>query len=420
MKARVAASLLLAMLVSGDLARAGEGVKPSEDERAKTLFSSGAQAYASGQFAAAIQAFAEANRVMPTPAIVYSLAQAHRRQYFIDRNPDHLQKAIANFHGYIEHVANGGRRADAVQALSELEPLVARMDEPPWRAGPKAGPSRGNEEPARLMITTQPSGAQVSIDGKRAWTSPYAAEVTPGKHRVHVTLDGYFEEDREVLAVDHVLVPVPLELRERPARLTIWAPKGGVIAIDGQTVGIAPRSEPFQVVSGRHEVTVTKNGYQTFSREISFRRNEARTLSVELHPTGQRILARWLMIGGGALIAASGAFVVLALKQQQEALDVQEAQKTRLRGPSDEGDYRDALEGRDRWRMAAIGAFSVGGAALVGGLVLHAFDPRTPPPPRAHLGEQGPRAPGPLEPVEMSVVPTLGPSVAGLTLKGRF
>ena len=42
------------------------------------LFNAGAQAYASGQFDAAIQAFTEAQGILPRPAIVYSLAQAHR------------------------------------------------------------------------------------------------------------------------------------------------------------------------------------------------------------------------------------------------------------------------------------------------------------------------------------------------------
>ncbi|WP_394840868.1 PEGA domain-containing protein [Pendulispora brunnea] len=415
MKHRAAASFFaLAMTGLVGVAGAADDVKHAEDERAKMLFSSGGQAYASGQYAAAIQAFTAANRATPTPAIVYSLAQAHRRQYFIDRNPEHLQKAIANFQSYVQQVPIGGRRAEAVESLSELESIVART------GGAKELGARSKEEPARLMITTQPSGARVSVDGGRWWKAPYAADVSAGKHRIHVSLDGYFDEDREVLAVDHVLVPVPVELRERPARLTVSAPKDCAIAIDGQTVGITPRPDFFEIASGVHRISVTKNGYRTFSQDIDFRRNERRALSVALRPTGQRVLARSLMIGGGALVVASGVFIVLALKQQQAALDVQEAQRSRLRLEGDDQDYRDAREARDRWRTASIAAFSVGGAALATGIVLHAFDPPAVPPPRSHPIERTPRSPGPFEPVEMSVIPVLGPTTAGFTLTGKF
>ena len=100
-------------------------------EQAKTLFTAGASAYASGQFEAAIQAFESANRLVAKPAIVFSIAQAHRRQYFLDKNAEHLRTAIAKYHQYIDQVAEGGRRADAAQALAELEPMLSKITADP-------------------------------------------------------------------------------------------------------------------------------------------------------------------------------------------------------------------------------------------------------------------------------------------------
>jgi len=380
------------------------------------LFSSGAEAYAHGQYAAAIQAFTEANSLLPRPAIVYSLGQAHRRQYFISKNTEHLRAAISNFRAYIDQVPDGGRRADAAQALSELEPMAARIGD----ANVVAPTDANAKEPARLMVTTQPSGASFTIDGRERKQAPLAAEVLPGKHRVHVSLDGYFDEDREVLAVDRMLVPVPVELRERPAHLVVSGPKGCDVSIDGRSVGATPLAGALEVESGTHLIVVTKNGYRAFSQDIEFRRDERKTVAISLQATGQRLVARSLLISGGALVLAGGVFSVAALNRQQAAQDVTDAQKQGPASPEDARDYRDARAARDRWKTAAVLTFSVGGAALVTGLLFYVFDQPTLLPPRARPEERRPRPSNPLEPTEMSFAPFVGPSFGGAGLTGRF
>ena len=56
----------------------GADASAQDIDEAKKLFSAGAAAYASGQFSAAIQAFEAANKIVSKPAIVFSVAQAHR------------------------------------------------------------------------------------------------------------------------------------------------------------------------------------------------------------------------------------------------------------------------------------------------------------------------------------------------------
>jgi len=388
-------------------------------ERAKMLFSSGAAAYASGQFDAAIQAFSEANEILPRPAIVYSLAQAHRKQYFIDHQRGHLTAAIASFRAYLEQVPDGGRRAEAAQALAELEPVLASLRKSD--TGPDAAaPREPSKEPARLMITTQPSGAWLTIDGRERKQAPYAAEVSPGKHRVHVSIDGYFDEEREVLAVDQALVPVPLELRERPAHLLLTGPSGSEVSIDGRPAGTIPQPEPLELPAGTHLVVVTKNGSKAFSEDIEFHRAERKTVAVKLEATGQRLVARSLLISGGALVLVGGAFSVVALNRQHAADDVRDRQASGNLSPSDQADYEGAKNARGRWTMAAGIAFGVGGAALATGLVFYVFDRPTVLPPQAHPEERKQTPSGPLEPSEMSMVPLAGPGFGGAALTGRF
>ena len=107
----------------------------SDLDRAKDSFKAGATAYAAGDYLAAIQALDAAYQLTPLPAIAFSLAQAHRRQYFVDHAREHLDRSIALFRQYIEVAPGGSRRADALDALSQLEPLAASQ---PRSAGPAA------------------------------------------------------------------------------------------------------------------------------------------------------------------------------------------------------------------------------------------------------------------------------------------
>src|SRR3954469_15887621 len=93
----------------------------SDLDRAKESFKAGAAAYAAGDYLAAIQALEAAYQLTPLPAIAFSLAQAERRQYFVDRSFAHLERAVTLFRRYIELSPSGSRRADALDALSQLE-----------------------------------------------------------------------------------------------------------------------------------------------------------------------------------------------------------------------------------------------------------------------------------------------------------
>lgn len=394
---------------------------PEDVARAKALFDAGAQAYGSGQFEAAIQAFKDANRLAPRPAIVYSLGQAHRRQYVLDRKPEHLTAAIASFRTYVEQVPDGGRRVDATKALGELEASLAALRQ---AGDPTAGVAGATVEPSRLMVTTQPTGAWVSIDGEGPKRAPHGAEVTPGKHRVRVTMPGYFDEEREVLAVDRTLVPVPVDLRPRPSRLTVVAPAGCDVSVDGRPAGITPLATAIELTEGTHLVVLTKNGYKAFSQEIEIARDEVRSLSVTLEITGQRMVAHSLLISGGALALVGGAFSLLALEREGAAKDIRGRLGSSNITARDAEAYDDARDARGAWTTAAAGAFALGGAALLTGVVFYVFDRPSVIAPRARPNERrGPSSPRDTpaaDPVEMTLLPAVSPTFAGAGLSGRF
>src|SRR6185503_7232665 len=87
----------------------------------------GAKAYDKGDFPAAIEAFQEAYSRTQRPGVLFSIAQAYRRQYALGKNPDDLRAAIQHYRDYLAKDPQGNRRGDTAAALAELEPLAAQL-----------------------------------------------------------------------------------------------------------------------------------------------------------------------------------------------------------------------------------------------------------------------------------------------------
>ena len=127
--------------------------QPPDLERAKASFKAGANAYAAGDYLAAIQALEDAYEISPLPAIAFSLAQAERKQYFRDEKRAHLERALSLFERYLEQETRGARREDARLAINQLQQLLGEKPHkaPEPTAKPQARP-------------TQPGGNQISAE----------------------------------------------------------------------------------------------------------------------------------------------------------------------------------------------------------------------------------------------------------------
>ena len=66
---------------------------PEDVERARTFFDAGAAAYASANYRDAVRSFERAYALAPRPAVLFSLAQAERKEYLASSNPVYLRRA---------------------------------------------------------------------------------------------------------------------------------------------------------------------------------------------------------------------------------------------------------------------------------------------------------------------------------------
>jgi hypothetical protein len=404
-----AASVLAAIGLAPRRAAAQAPVTEVTDARA--YFNAGARAYAAGRYPAAIRAFDEAYRIEPRPGLVFSIAQAYRRQYFIDRASENLLSAIRHYRRYLDLDPDGTRRGDTAAALSELEPLSNQL------GLADASPALAPKPVTQLMISSPTDDVAISLDGAPAGTLPYIATVSPGPHHVTLTARGYLDYQRDVRVLDGSVVPLDVALEEKPTRVHVEARAGSRIAVDGRFRGVTP-AQPLELAPGRHVVTVSANGHEPFSREIDVQRDEARTFRATLSTTTQRATSLALLGTGGVAFLAGAGLMTAALLRERHAEHLSITTEDDVRA------YDDALATRNQLRTAGVVTSASGVAVAALGLFLFAFDePRAASEAPLDAGPRErprPRAPSPT--LDVSAVPWVWPSVAGAgaSIRGTF
>ena len=340
-------------------------------ERAKEYFRAGGAAYAAGDYLAAIQALESAYAITPLPAIAFSLAQAERRQYFASREPARLKRAIELFRLYLEQVESGGRRADATDALAQLETLAATDGGASARTSAPAGKQT---EKTRLMVSCEDPRATISLDGGKPVRSPLIAEVTPGKHALTVSAPGFFTETRSARAVAGSLVPVEVRLRERPSIVLVRGQADADLYVDGAFAGRIGTGRSVELVSGPHLLSVARNGRKVVRVETELGPGERKAIDAKLEWTGERRAAMALFVTSAAALGGGMLLTALAIREENQAEGILGRKASSNITPADLGDYDDAIRARDQFRTAAVASFAASAGALVTGVVLFAFD----------------------------------------------
>ena len=342
--------------------------QPGDLERAKESFKAGATAYAAGEYLAAIQAFEAAYALTPLPPIAFSLAQAERRQYFAGHERVHLDRAITLFRRYVEQVQSGGRRADALDALSQLEPLAAA------KAGEAAAESEKAARPTRLLVTCEAPGARLSLDDGPPAESPIIREVPPGLHRVSIAAPGFFPVERELTAVAGELIPATVSLRERPSTLSVTAPRDAELYVDGAFAGRGGEEVRLQLTSGPHRLVAAAKGHRVATQALELERGEARAVAVALHPTTQRRASNRLFVAGGLTLGAGVVLGALALSYEHQAKDFLKRQAQGNVSAADLRGYDEDVAVRGRFRTASVVALGASVGLLATAVFLHELD----------------------------------------------
>lgn len=368
--------------------------------RARQFFEAGKQSYEAGRYAQAIAAFGESYALAPRSATVFSLGQAYRLQYFQDRDPAKLKRAVDLYRQYLAEEPRGARRGDATEHIAVLDPIWQRMEDKDRRAAAETV----SRSATQIMVSSQLSGAMGAVDDAPLTEVPFVVTAAPGKHRIRVEAEGYFPAEYEQMAIEGRLVMVDAKLEPRPATVRVEAPDGAQVTLSGRPVGDAPLA-PLAVPAGRYLVTVTKLGHYPEQREVIVGRGGEASLDIELETTAQRYVAYGVWGTAAAALALGGMSTAFALAQEGRAEDV----LARRAGPTpltlkDVDDYNRAVSRRDELSNVSFVLFGSSVALGIAGTLLYFFDT-----PRVEAIPTG-----------VEVVPVVGPDGAGVSVTGSL
>jgi hypothetical protein len=359
------------------LVAAAASAQPAPPEL-KKWFDAGVSAYEQARYAEAAQAFEQAYKLSRRPPIVFALAQSQRRQYFVDRDPRRIHRALELYREYLELAPNGNRAREAREQLSELGPIAERLS--PAAAEPAPSPAAAATS---LYLYSRVRGARGRVDTGPLQPLPLTVTAPPGSHAVYVEAPGFQAATIEVVAVEGELVPVEARLRELPGVLTFEAPAGAALTIDGRPFGDAPLAGPLALPPGRHLLGASQRGRHRWRREIELGRGEEERVTAELAITTQRRMAWWFLGGAAVLLAGSGVFGLEALEDRDRADAILTRREQVGAITAAEVDRYNDL--RQRSQVVGVASLTLLGAGVLagatGGLLYLLDTPREDPPP---------------------------------------
>ncbi|MEO7091856.1 MAG: PEGA domain-containing protein [Polyangiales bacterium] len=391
-------------------------VAHAEDRAAaERYFRAGAKAYAAQSFGAAAQNFDEAYKASPIAEIAFSAAQAYRRLYRVEPKAEYVKRAVELYRAYLGQVKTGGRVGDAADNLAEMEreldklKLAGQLGKGGEAAVARTrigisvtfADQRATEELREIADATGEAatkGLSAKIDGKVI--EPFAlVEVDPKEHLIQVAADGYFPIEKKLIAVDGQSSMLEIELKPRPAAVTVTTEGGARISVDGRPVATTPTG-PLEVPAGKHLITVLHRGREPFAREIDVTRGDTLTFAAPLVKTARRRAVPWVLGGAAALGVVAVTTSIFAGVHNGNASDLRDDLDAGNRPPSDGDKYDDEVRTRDRYVTAT---WVFGGAAVAAGTIgalMFLFDT--------------PSAEG------VQVAPAIGNHSTGIVLGGTF
>jgi hypothetical protein len=164
--------------------------------------------------------------------------------------------------------------------LQESETVVTNTDTPE------------PEMPGVLKIAVDPASTRVFIDG----TVFSKTEFTTGKplpigtHTVTAEASGYQPYSNSVLIESNKTVILSLTLKpdiKGNGQLHIYSYPWANLSVDGELIGTSPTAVPLVLAEGVHKLTLSRDGYQMHTEEVTIKTGEITRLQIQLKKAGR-------------------------------------------------------------------------------------------------------------------------------------
>jgi hypothetical protein len=237
---------------------------PGNAPEAQFLDGLARRAYAEGRFSEALSLFGEVAEAAPTPQVFYNMAVAAE----LSGDPAF---AYSLYNRYLKVATDEDPEFQRRFAQEKLTTLAKRL--------------------ALVRVESTPPRATISIDGQARETferTPATLALTPGRHRVRVSLEAHESASTETVAERGRVSRVSFTLQRKQGTLQVSLPPG----VDGDVrlltdAGDERRIEPNRsqtVDAGSYELRVDSAKYKTYISPIVVPPDEKVIRSVTLLP----------------------------------------------------------------------------------------------------------------------------------------
>ena len=136
-----------------------------------------------------------------------------------------------------------------------------------------------------LSISSEPSGAEVLLDGAPIGVTPVDFEPMAGRYRIELRKNGWKPiRDEVVVAANQTMRPPPYLLSPADGEISIvTVPAGSSVSVDGEFRGLSPLELALQPGEA-HRLSITKPGHVGESRTVRVEADERRELNIVLVP----------------------------------------------------------------------------------------------------------------------------------------
>jgi len=288
---------LVALLVTGMmLSPSVYAADPTPEDKAKAaeFYKEGRALFDKELYSAAIENFKKAHALVPHEANLYNIARAYEKL-------GDAENCVTGYQAYVDFYKrrnNGQDPKDAIDVRASIQKCQL-LQRP------------------KVTINSDPPDAKVYIDDKSKLLgqTPYETTLDPGKYKVYLVLDGFvpFEETLEVRAGEPVNLRFKLEKFQRVGTVRVKSNvRGASLFLDGRNIGLTPYRDPITVDEGAHQISVKKDNYTDFGKEVQVTVNEQTEVTAELYlrdsPATWKAYVGWPTAIVGALGIGFGVF----------------------------------------------------------------------------------------------------------------
>jgi hypothetical protein len=263
----ISSFLIVGALTAPALGQAGEPVDAAAE--ANSFDQQGREHYSAGRFQQAYDAFEGAHRFVPKPNYLYNMSRCLEKLA-------RYAEAIALLERFLEaHRQQSGQDAPN---KADVDNQIRMLRQ------------RAFETLPEILIGSSPQGAVIILLPERSTlgTTPLTTHMRAGVYKLRLELPDHdaLETDLVVPESGRVRAVFALTPKVRVGAISFWCNIRQVkIAVDGKVVAMTPFSGRINVPPGRHQVSLSRDGYSTIEEIVEVPEHRELHLDYELELT---------------------------------------------------------------------------------------------------------------------------------------